>query len=375
MAAAAIFFTERATTQLNDLLFEVCEELQLSPPRYAQADQRYRAVADVLEADGSPLAPYRPRIYPQGSMRLGTTVRPICGPCDLDFVCEISLSHLLVDPMKLIQALYHYLKAQATYRNMVALKTRCVRLTYENEFHMDILPACEDHQAGSGCIQVPDREVSGWKPSNPTGYATWFEHRAMVAVRRVLAAAQPLPLPEGVEDKWPLQLAVQLIKRWRDVRYGSDDLAPISVVLTTLAAEHYNGEQSTSVALSCILDRIVEAVASANRAGRRLRVCNPSNPEENLSERWDDQPDAYEAFAEGMSEFRTAWSAILSTGAVVHKKLERLFGEPVPRALAKQARRLQEARRQGGLSVNSMGMIVGSSAAALPIRANTFHGD
>ena len=53
-AIASAFFTEEFTNQLDDLLFEVCEDLQLSPYRYIQANDRYKAVATVLEADGSP---------------------------------------------------------------------------------------------------------------------------------------------------------------------------------------------------------------------------------------------------------------------------------------------------------------------------------
>jgi hypothetical protein len=108
MAAATVPLGQNKyfLNQLDTLLFEICEELQLPPYRYNQADERYHAVSEALEAEGSPLSPFRPRIYSQGSMRLGTTVRPIMGPHDLDFVCELSLPHTLVEPIKLLQALY-----------------------------------------------------------------------------------------------------------------------------------------------------------------------------------------------------------------------------------------------------------------------------
>ena len=108
-AIASAFCTEEFTNELDDLLFEVCEDLQLSPYRYIQANDRYKAVATVLEADGSPIGRFRPRIYPQGSMRLGTTVKPVEGPHDLDFVCELSLPYLLVDPLRLLQTVFSYL--------------------------------------------------------------------------------------------------------------------------------------------------------------------------------------------------------------------------------------------------------------------------
>jgi hypothetical protein len=74
MAAPSTFFTEDFGLQLDDLLYEICEELQLSSSRYKQAVERYEALSQALEAVHSPFRLQRPLIYPQGSMRLGTTV-------------------------------------------------------------------------------------------------------------------------------------------------------------------------------------------------------------------------------------------------------------------------------------------------------------
>lgn len=361
--------------QLDTVPFEICEELQLPPYRYNQADERYHAVSEVLEADGSPLSPFRPRIYPQGSMRLGTTVRPIAGPHDLDFVCELSLSHDLVEPIKLLQALYGHLKQNGTYREMVSLKNRCVRITYANEFYMDLLPACQDHDAGGTCIQVPDRDTKSWKPSDPVGYAEWFRLKCMPAVRNFAAdSAEPLPALEAVEDKSPLQLAVQLIKCWRDVHYGAVPYpAPISIVLTTLAADAYRGERSVSQAIASVLHGILEVIRVAEATGHRLKVLNPSNILEDLSERWDNDEEAYRGFKVGIQQFSRRWDALLSGGGNQNAELERLFGEPVKTVLEKRAERLQQARFEKKLSVTSAGVIsAGSGVARIPV--NTFHG-
>ena len=96
-------FTTDFTKELDQLLFAICEELQLPPSRHLQADERYKAVVRVLESTGSPFAALNPKIYPQGSMALGTTVYPLSGPHDLDFVLEIGVSYRLVNPITLIQ--------------------------------------------------------------------------------------------------------------------------------------------------------------------------------------------------------------------------------------------------------------------------------
>lgn len=368
-------FTKAETeSELDNLLADICVELQLSPARYRQAEERYTAVAALLEKDGSPLNPYKPRIYPQGSMRLGTTVKPIDGPHDLDFVCELSVSHDHVDPMALLKAFYDHLRGHGTYKDMVELKNRCVRIVYANEFYMDILPACDDLIAGTTCVQVPDRAVKGWKPSNPIGYANWFEARSVVSSpTMVLKDAARLPRRQEAQDKRPLQLAVQLIKRWRDLAFGNTDLAPISIVLTTLAAARYRGESSVSAAITTILDGISQAVAEAEASGRRLVVCNPSNADEDLSERWDSNPKAYEAFKAGVEGFRRTWSQVTNATGGVNKILEELFGEPVKAAVLSRAQLLQEARQKNQIGVAASGLIT-TLPTRTPVKPNTFYG-
>lgn len=375
MAAPVFHPSTDFIADLDALLYEVCEELQLTPGRHIQAEQRYHAVAGILEGAGSPFADFGPKIYPQGSMRLGTTVRPIQGPHDLDFVFELSAPYERIDPMKLIQTLFEVLKSNGVYRDMVELKNRCVRIIYANEFYMDILPACVDSRSGANCIQIPDRQVKSWKPSNPIGYADWFKRQVVLSPRVLLEKAVPLPAQQRTEDKRPLQLIVQLIKRWRDLYFEGTAGAPISIVLTTLAADHYQGEQSIGEGLLIVLDRIVSAIATAERQGSRLAVHNPSNHAEDLSERWDEDPSAYRRFTCGIREFAADWREVLSRGRNLNSELNRLFGEAVvEQGRVKKAQHLQEARKAGLLGVTSAGRIVSVSAGTTPLRANTFHG-
>ncbi|CAN5651536.1 hypothetical protein BH20ACI3_BH20ACI3_28170 [soil metagenome] len=105
---------------------------------------------------------------------------------------------------------------------------------------MDILPACPDPEAGGTCILVPDREARSWKASNPKGHAAWFEAQAQVTAHTIKRYVEPVPTQEDADEKPPLKLATQLLKRRRDIMFLDDwDNAPISIVLTTLAAQHY----------------------------------------------------------------------------------------------------------------------------------------
>jgi hypothetical protein len=279
--------------------------------------------------------------------------------------------------MKLLRSLYLYLLSNEIYRPMTSQKNRCVRIEYANEFYMDILIGCKNSGAPDGCIKVPDRKVSGWKDSNPRGYAHWFERRCALfspKLIRAMDAAEPIPNQQSVAEKTPLQLAVQLLKRWRDLRYKGSGLAPISIVLTTIAAHQYEGQHSVSETFRVVLDGIVAAINQADSGFDRIRVYNPTNLEEELSERWDDNPEAYRAFTKGIRELQQQWLAILTKKTNIADGLEKLFGETVKTAYTKQAKRLQEDRTNNRLGVTSAGLIIPASSAAPAIPRNIFYG-
>jgi Second Messenger Oligonucleotide or Dinucleotide Synthetase domain len=368
--------------QLDDLLARVCFELQLSPTRYQEAVDRYQAVCRWLEAEGSPVSNYMPTIYPQGSMRIGTTVKPLGREeHDLDFVCEFQIDPSTIEtPLELLRHVAARLKEHKVYRDLLEVKNRCVRLNYANEFHMDILPACPDPASGEDCIVVPDRQSAWWKPSNPRGYAEWFEERCIVTVpyqfsERKLAmdSAEPIPAQEASHEKATLKHVVQLLKRWRDIYYQDRcDVAPISMVLTTLAAQFYGGHWSVSESMTTILEGIEGAVNAAMPG--RIYVLNPANTDEDLSERWDD-PTQYAAFIEGIRALRAAWNR-LTLDQTLEKSvgiLEGLAGEPTKEAFRKQARDLQAARGADVLKTGSTGALSVMSGAS--VRPNTFHGE
>ena len=225
--------------------------------------------------------------------------------------------------MALLDSMFKLFSEHGVYGGMVTKKNRCVRIEHKDEFWLDILPACRDDHNGGTCIQVPDRDLRRWKPSNPIGYADWFK----AAGRRIIvkfsdsrkelviaeATVEPLPTLQATEEKTMLQLVVQLLKRWRDIHYANCEYPPISIVLTTLAADLYTGEQSISRALLEVLEGIVGRLDAAHAQGRRLAVPNPVHLEEDFSERWDSCPKAYLAFNDGIRKFADAWREVCST--------------------------------------------------------------
>ncbi|WP_433971341.1 nucleotidyltransferase domain-containing protein [Tunturiibacter lichenicola] len=374
-----VFHDSARRTGFDDLLFEICEELQISPAKYALAEERYKTIGTLLCAANSPFAEEDPEIYPQGSMRLGTTVHPLDGPFDLDFVCQLSVPYRPQNPMELLNRLYTFFKSSTRYRDMVDRKNRCVRLTYADDFYMDILPACRDHAACITCIQVPDHAQKCWKASNPLGFASWFQKRSQYRMYKFAqdrAMQQPLPGLEATEEKEVLQLVVQLLKRWRDLFYAESDFPPISVVLTTLAAEIYRGEDSTSVALLNVLEGIVERIEQAHAQSVRLSVINPVHPDEDFSERWDNRDEAYDHFVHGISNFAARWREVCTNDEDPKRAFKELFGEDLlPKILEKRATRAQNLRENRSLGIRPSGVITSAATAVTQMRPNTNHGE
>lgn len=309
------------------VLDEVGRQLQITPTQYARAESAYLAVGAWLRKEGSSLAPYRPDVYPQGSMALRTTVRPLHGDeFDLDLVSE--MDGWKGSAMALHRAMGDRLGEHGEYKKILEAKKRCWTLNYAGEFHLDALPARDDQERPhDNSIEVPDRDVQDWKASNPKDYFAWFESRARPYYRTIEARQQvPLPKPDPVDAGDPLRRAVQLMKRHRDVRFDGDPHdAPRSIVLTTLAAKYYNGQESVGEALVWILSGIMTEISATEGP---LVVPNPVNTDENFAEAWADDPQAYADFVDYVERLAADLQTLFKTplGERFREHCGRLFG-------------------------------------------------
>lgn len=376
--------TASANRDLDEILDLIGADVQLTPTQFKDAAAKYRAVGEWLNADGSPLQVFAPDIFPQGSLRLDTTVKPLSHTeFDLDLVCLLRLRD--VTPLQLYNMLLARMASNGRYRDILEPMDRCVRLNYEGDFHLDIVPARSAPwcRPGETCIQIPDKPKREWRDSNPKGYASWFEGRTPVLVRNKVAAfherkdIEPLRAPVPAYHKPPLKLAVQLLKRWRDVYFADDEdgLAPSSIVLTTLAGHLYKGEDHPTDALVTILDGIRDWSQV-----EKIRLRNPSNEEEWITDRWDKRPEMYEAFLVAIEDFRQRWHHLVERGRYPSfvEELKALFENvPVTRAVKKFAEGRAGGRRNGSLLMErATGVIMTKSASqSVRVKDHTFFGE
>lgn len=346
-------------SDLDDLLNRLGESLQLDPTRRLLANQRYKAVADWIERDETFFKTALLNVYPQGSFRIRTTAKPFKrNEFDLDFVVHLDfLTGKNYDPLAVLDQLERRLREHETYKGMVERKNRCIRLTYANDFHMDIMVGCQETYHEPQRLIVPDCQTKDWTPSNPIGYGDWFTAKAELKAERreVLVKAyqarnveirlsENLPAEPAYEFKLPLERAVQIIKRRRDVYfYNQADRATASIILTTLAAEAYGGELSVYETM----DRIISYIESKPRDffGRiePFKVPNPANPAENFSEKWFTDRSLFDAFIGFVKDTRQVWNGLknATSSTLRDSLLEQAFGETRMKRLLAQQRDYQ----------------------------------
>ncbi len=69
------------------------------------------------------------------------------------------------------------------------------------------------------------------------------------------------------------------------------DLKPVSIIITTLAALSYGGEDELYETLRGVLERIPEHIRRSSP-----RIANPVNPTEDFADRWKDKPELEKQF-------------------------------------------------------------------------------
>ena len=317
------------TNAYATLLEKVAEDIDVPPAKHQEAVDRYNAVGRWLEGGDYPSGARTPEIYPQGSFRLGTVVRPLRGGVeadyDIDLVCELQIAKEWTDASTVKRVVGERLRDNERYRKMLDDEgKRCWTLIYAEQdgvgFHLDVLPSVPDPQPNfDTSIAITNRQgrLYDWSASNPRGYGDWFDEKNRAAFLRVSTqqkqairarATEVFASVDDVPDllvRTPLQRSIQIMKRHRDVMFSqgrNTDHAPISMIITTLAAHLYGGEGDVYSALTAIVSKLhghaglVEnrsiglALASLELV-RRLPdgtwyIGNPVNSAENFADRW-----------------------------------------------------------------------------------------
>jgi len=373
---------ENRATQLDSLLDKMAEEVQLDKTRYERMVQSYEAIKKWIEADELFFKPFQYEVYPHGSVRIFTTVKPIGkDEFDLDIVIHFRSGMFIHSPQKIYSELKRRLNEHERYSKILETKNRVLRLNYAGDFHMDIMPGVQEYDFDENKIKVPDRSLGGWVSSDPRGYAEWFIKKANLATTSLLEKALRAEhiQTDDFKKKKPLQRAVQLIKRYRDIYFEKDNTYKTrSIILTTIAGEFYEGEES----IFETIDQIINRIRSQTHYPQRIKVLNPVNPAEDFTDKWDAEPKYYEAFKKFVIHLGNEWQKLKEDNGVIEegKIFKGLFGDKIfEKAQLRESGLIDNLRSRNSIGISRDSGIINSSLGiknnSSPIKRNTFFGE
>lgn len=399
--------------EFKDILETLGESLDITQTQYDKLTRSYKAVGEFLQNDPD-FEPYKPIVSPQGSLRLGTIIQPINpnDDLDVDLVYRLSEKNPMWTQKDIKDKLGARLKGSDRYAPMIDKKEgrRCWTLLYRDnsdnpkeKYHMDILPSVADSKYAERMtrlfsenfsaqtvdqisIRITDKEAKDyatstrkedWLRSNPDGYALWFANRCKADETVKLMAEAVVPVEKYNKEKTVLQRIVQVLKRHRDMMFYNDtEDKPISIIITTLAARAYNGEQNLLEGLVNVVDNLEKSITK-NERGEDV-VSNPVNPEENFADKWPTHPKRRENFYKWLTTVKKDLHEILdgANRIQIQTTMGRVFGRDM---IAKASSLLVERRKlkiaTGAALLTSAGKVAASTVGKVINTANTFYGE
>ena len=402
------------TPDLADILLaDVAIRIQLSKTDHDKAVVRFDTMKDWIDREGSSLRGMVSLLYAQGSMAVGSTVARVSDDdeYDIDVMVDLAIRRD-ANPQVVLDTLHDAIRGEpgSRYWGKTVRHTRCVCVSYEDGMHIDLTPAVR-------LVGLPDRTsvIFHSKPedpvvpdnhlwANPWGLADWFNSQTRVEAdfakffeeraddfyaRRIQARAPA----EDVPDRKPAHaksralIALQLIKRWRNVLFDRRDRAklrrPPSVLLTKLVGDNANRTKTLAEELEHQAAYMLTRFEYEVSQNRKIVEVNPQCPRDVLTDRWPesmfDQKLLIDDLKDFIAKIRRLRSGTLDL-AQMTVILEGLFGQrPVRKAVDDYIASMAPSRTgrvvtsNGRVLASAAGVVTPSSVSAIP--AHKFFGD
>ncbi|WDE02379.1 nucleotidyltransferase [Thalassomonas actiniarum] len=294
--------SEHQKSMLAEMLDSVFDNLDLTKTQRERIETAYNAVGNYLASCDDSLLEGA-QIYPQGSMRLRTTNKPLSQEeFDVDLILFLPNARYATRD-EIVKVVKQHLLDSDVYKELVEDLPRGLRINYKGDYHLDITPAkaYELEELPGHPLWVVDKRT-GFKESNPEGMAQGFDKAcAMLPVIRrshvfleALSKKSVAELPDQTKKK-PLNRIIQILKHHRDVWSQLEgnphaDFKPISVIITTLACRAYvevikSGREYDNE-FDLILDVIELMPHHIETFYDEVLIANPTMRAENYAEKW-----------------------------------------------------------------------------------------
>ena len=358
---------------LNRLLSELADEIDITESQEGAIKRAYNAVADWLNKNDAEISKHDVYIFPQGSMMYGTAIKPIDeNDYDIDLVCEFRKNVNYLKPSYVKTSVGKRIRENERYKEMLQPEgRRCWTLQYSDtlNFHMDILPAIpfsEEYYKSDKWLNEAYKSMSirkdlallatdkdkktsiySYIPTNPRAYAEWFKGKMQVNTNKpLLDSIERVPV---YPKKTILQKAIQLLKRHRDVYFSArnDELKPISMIITTLMAKCYKGENNLFEFICKALANLESHIEKS--ADGKYRISNPVMNIENFADKWDENPQKAIEFFDWVKQAYVDFTNLeeIPTYSGLDKAFKELFSQkPVDRLMQRDSSELDREKKR-----------------------------
>ena len=352
---------------IDMMLADVAIRIQLSPTDYQLAIDHYHAINEWLEREDSLLAGFVRDFYPQGGFAIGATVARHSSDeeFDIDVMADLAF-RADVDPEHALEALHAAIRGErgSRYYLKTERKTRCSTVNYDG-MHLDVTPTVRltGTTEKTGLI-FHSKPEDAFEPkmslyANPHGFAQWFiartppdqdfgtffERRSLdyERERAILSKrADTTPVPEQCPayQKSRAVIALQLIKRWRNLVYDKrhqNRRLPPSVLLAFYVASHANRTTSLVEELSFQVESMLALIQRAHERGNKVFARNPMCDDDILTDRWPEDLSGQAVFIRELTDFAVKLRRLRGDIALpqMQQVLEDLFGEKPARSAVK----------------------------------------
>lgn len=216
-------------------------EINLNKTRLNRLETSIQAIDTFIQGN-SVFSPLFLDAIPAGSWAHRTIIKPVQENDEFDADVLLHLTpHDVWQPKDYIEKLFTELQAHGTYKDKVEKHTRCVRIDYKDDFHVDVVPYMEI----GGLHYVTNWKTDKHGESNPEAFNAWIEERQLAT--------------QGYFIK-----VVRLLKYLRDYK---NTFSCKSIILMTLLGERISAVEAflspvlfadLPTALETLLSRLVE---------------------------------------------------------------------------------------------------------------------
>ncbi len=244
--------------------------VNLNQSRLDLLQQRVDSIEAFIESDAT-FSDLFIDVIPTGSWSHRTIIKPVCS--DDEFDADILL---YVEergdwlPKDYIEQLYSTFHASGVYESLAKRKTRCVRIDYAGDFHIDVVPYMERDGSHfiTNCLEPADE--GRFEASDPEAFSSWIDDRQRISNGKFIKV-------------------VRLLKYLRDYK---NTFSCVSIILTTLLGNEVNEIEAAyspqlhadlPSALVTVLERLAASLPITMPA-----VMDPAGTGDNFTDRYGD---------------------------------------------------------------------------------------